>query len=397
MVKVSKSIFILAGAISVHHTATVDKPWDGPAAVAAMPNSSSALTYCHAWKDTADGADPDAKSSYKMPHHQADHAPANVNGVRNALARLSGANIPEGDKAAVKAHLQAHLDDFNAKDTAVNRARSWMTNFTRPPHTHPPKGDSWQDQLDAYRARKAANPQAFGLRIVRNDGGLAVAQGVDMYLYDEIGYWGITASDFIGELSQLQGANISLHVNSPGGDVFDGIAIYNALLNHQGMVAVTIDSLAASAASFIAMAGQQVQMAKTAQIMIHDALALVIGNAQELRDTADLLDKNSLNIASIYADRAGGTPEDWRTRMMAETWYSSDEALDAGLVDAIQTPPARNQPAAPVQARKRPDMSMIDVVPLPQAAVATDVVEAVAPAADLLSDEQWEALKGAFR
>ena len=103
------------GANSVHHTATVDDPWDGPAAVAAMPNDKATLHYCHAWE--ADDAD-DKKSDYKDPHHKVKGGPANLAACRNGLARLDATDIPEGDKAGVKKHLQAHLDDAKTDDRA---------------------------------------------------------------------------------------------------------------------------------------------------------------------------------------------------------------------------------------------------------------------------------------
>src|SRR5690606_8034659 len=102
---------------------------------------------------------------------------------------------------------------------------------------------------------------------------------------------------------------------------------------HQAHVTVIVDSLAASIASVIAMAGDRVVMAKNATMMIHDGHGLSIGNAADMREMADLLDKVSDNIASVYAERAGGDVAEWRERMRAETWYSADEAVSAGLAD----------------------------------------------------------------
>src|SRR5512139_3341900 len=92
----------------VHNTDVTEGEWDGPGAVAAMPNEAATLWYCHAWKD-AEG-DPDAKQSYKFPHHRTNGGPAVLNGVRNGLARLSNSSIPDGDKAGVERHLRAHLE-----------------------------------------------------------------------------------------------------------------------------------------------------------------------------------------------------------------------------------------------------------------------------------------------
>lgn len=158
-----------------------------------------------------------------------------------------------------------------------------------------------------------------------------------VHVYDEIGYWGITASDFVRDLSAVTASEIELHLNSPGGDVFDGIAISNALRQHRAQVTVYVDALAASIASVIAMGGDRIVMTPGSQMMIHDGLCLCIGNAADMRETADFLDQQSDNIASIYAARAGGTAAEWRARMTAETWYTAEEAVAAGLADEVSS------------------------------------------------------------
>jgi ATP-dependent protease ClpP protease subunit len=155
-------------------------------------------------------------------------------------------------------------------------------------------------------------------------------------IYDEIGWFGITAAEFVKDLRAVTTPKIELHISSPGGDVFDAVAIYNGLRQHDANVHVIIDSLAASAASFIAMAGDTITATPNAMLMIHDALGLVIGNAADMREMAGLLDKHSDNIASIYAVRAGGDTAGWREKMSEEVWYNAEEALKAGLVDEIQ-------------------------------------------------------------
>jgi ATP-dependent protease ClpP protease subunit len=158
----------------------------------------------------------------------------------------------------------------------------------------------------------------------------------DIYIYDEIGYFSITAQDFVKDLQGLNPETINLHINSPGGDVFDGIAIYNALLDHRATVNVNIDSLAASIASVIAMAGDTRTIAKAGTMMIHDGHGLSIGNAADMREMADLLDKMSDTIAGVYADRAGGDVKSWRTAMKDESWYTAEEAVAAGLADEVR-------------------------------------------------------------
>lgn len=157
-----------------------------------------------------------------------------------------------------------------------------------------------------------------------------------LYIYDEIGYWGVTAQDLIKDMKDVGDKALTVHINSPGGEVYDGLAIYQALRSHGGDVTVIVDGVAASAASFIAMGGTKLVMAPKATMMIHDGLTMAIGNAAEMRKTAELLDKASDNIASIYADKSGQPTEFWRERMREETWYSADEAVEAGLADEVE-------------------------------------------------------------
>lgn len=158
-----------------------------------------------------------------------------------------------------------------------------------------------------------------------------------LHIYDEIGYFGVTAADMISDLAGVKG-DLEVHLNTPGGEVFDGIAIYNALKSRDGLVRVVVDSLAASIGSVIAMAADpgNLIVAKNASMMIHDGFGMAIGNAKDMREMADLLDKTSGNIASIYADRTGQPAAQWREAMLAETWYVGQEAVDAGLADFVQ-------------------------------------------------------------
>ena len=152
-----------------------------------------------------------------------------------------------------------------------------------------------------------------------------------LHIYDEIGYFGVSAGDLIRDLADVNGP-LEVHLNSPGGEVFDGIAIYNALLARRD-VTIMIDGLAASIASVIAMAGNPVLVARNAQMMVHDGFGMAIGNAQDMRDLAELLDRTSNNIASIYSEHTGRPAVYWREVMKAETWYDSEEAIEVGLAD----------------------------------------------------------------
>lgn len=158
-----------------------------------------------------------------------------------------------------------------------------------------------------------------------------------IHIYDDIGFMGVTAQNLVDDLSAINGP-VELRMNSGGGEIFEGIAIYNALCARD--VAVYIDGIAASAASFIAMAASpgKLFMAKNASMMIHDGQAMAMGNAKDLSDLVDVLERESKKIASIYADRTGKTQKYFRNKMRKETWYDADQALEEGLVDKIFDP-----------------------------------------------------------
>lgn len=159
-----------------------------------------------------------------------------------------------------------------------------------------------------------------------------------VYLYDPIDSWfGVTAKDFARDWTALDADHIDLFINSPGGDVFEALAILNIIRRTEARVVAHIDGLAASAASFIAMGADEVVMGRNSELMIHDAWGFCYGNAQDMRGLADDLDRVSDNIASIYAEKAGGEPATWREAMLAETWYSAEEAVAAGLADRVDT------------------------------------------------------------
>lgn len=157
-------------------------------------------------------------------------------------------------------------------------------------------------------------------------------------VFDDIGEggWfseGLTAKAFSAQLAKVKGA-LEVHINSGGGDVFDGIAIGNAIRAHKGPVTTVVDGLAASIASVIAQAGQDRVVQPGSMLMIHDAFGMTVGNAAEMRQMAETLDKVSDNIAELYASRSGtGSAASWRDEMRGEKWYTADEAVAAGLAD----------------------------------------------------------------
>lgn len=156
----------------------------------------------------------------------------------------------------------------------------------------------------------------------------------ELHIYDVIAWYGVDAATLVKDLAAAGELDtIDVYINSPGGSAFDGMAIYNALRRNKARVNVTIDGLAASAASLIAMAGDNLTMMRGSELMIHDAWGFAQGNAKTMVEAAEMLDKLSNSYADCYAARAGGDPAAWREVMRAETWYTAAEAVEAGLAD----------------------------------------------------------------
>ena len=148
--------------------------------------------------------------------------------------------------------------------------------------------------------------------------------------YDEV-----AADSLVKDLDSLDVDSIELRVNSPGGMVYAGVAIMNALARHPAKVTAWVDGLAASAATVILLGADEVVMCPGAELMIHDASSFVWGQAAAMRKEAESLDRVSNTIADLYSQRAGGSASDWRDAMLAETWYSADEAVKVGLANRV--------------------------------------------------------------
>lgn len=177
-----------------------------------------------------------------------------------------------------------------------------------------------------------------------------------VYIYDEIGgSFGVSADEFVKELNDITASKIDVRINSPGGAVWDAIAIYNALIKHPATITTYVDALAASAASIVALAGDNVVMMVGSQMMIHDALGAEIGNAADMRAMAKFLDQQSDNIASMYAVKAGGELKEWRSLMLAETWLMANEAVEMGLADEVYQPKPKQEVSSDVDAEDMPE------------------------------------------
>lgn len=167
------------------------------------------------------------------------------------------------------------------------------------------------------------------------------AREAEVWLYDEIGedWWGqgISAKGFIEDLQALPASieKVIVRINSPGGDVFEGFAIYQALLRDRRQVVTAVDGLAASAASVVMMAGDEINAAKTSMVMVHDPWTIAIGNAEDFRAVSDLLDQITGQIVTAYGRREKVDQAAIREAMRAETWYTAEQALAVGLVDTV--------------------------------------------------------------
>jgi ATP-dependent Clp protease, protease subunit len=161
----------------------------------------------------------------------------------------------------------------------------------------------------------------------------------DILIYEDIGegwFGGVSAKQFAGDLKSLgKIETINLRLNSAGGDVFTGLAIYRQLVEHPARVVTHIDGLAASIASVIAMAGAEIRIAEAGFLMIHDAWGMAIGSAADLRQTADLLDITTGSIADVYTARTGQDAARVRQWMADETWFTAAEAVTEGFASAV--------------------------------------------------------------
>ena len=158
---------------------------------------------------------------------------------------------------------------------------------------------------------------------------------VDVYIFDEIGMGGVNAQGFIEEIKSFKDSPMNLHINCVGGDVFDGMAIYNIIKKRTAKTTVYIEGIAASMGSVIALAADSVVMAENSLFMIHNAWGGAMGEAKEMKKTAKLLDKISGEIADIYVKKTKLPYDKVKEMMDEETWLNAEEALELGFIDSI--------------------------------------------------------------
>lgn len=175
------------------------------------------------------------------------------------------------------------------------------------------------------------------------------ADATDVFVYDSVGGWfGLYADEFIDALGGVTTSKINLRLNSPGGSVFEGITIANALRAHPANVTVYVDGLAASIASVIMLAGDRVVMRPQSQVMIHAASGACYGDSNEMTKMAETLVFQTRNIAEAYAERTGRSVDEFLDYMAAETWFTAKEAVALGLADEAM-------PMKPKQAETAPE------------------------------------------
>ena len=174
----------------------------------------------------------------------------------------------------------------------------------------------------------------------------------ELVLFGDVGYE-VQASRVVAELAEVRG-DVLVRINSYGGDIYEGLAIMNALRSHDGEVTARVEGVAASAASIVAIGGaDRVEMTTGAELMVHLPWVDAPGNPDELRKTADDLDRTARSLATLYAEKAGSEPDVWLDMMRAETWFSAQEAVDAGVADAVVDARAGKSPVLAGASRKR--------------------------------------------
>lgn len=239
------------------------------------------------------------------------------------------------------------------------------------------------DLINRMRIASGKARQPGTIKVQASDDG----ETAEILIYDVIGFdiWtgeGVTAKQFAEQVKDLGNVSqINVRINSPGGDVFDGMAIYNILVRHPAKIIVDVDGIAASIASVIAMAGDEIRMPENSTMMIHDAWGIVIGNDQDMRDMADILSKLDGQIAGIYARRSKLSDEEARKFMDAETWFTGSEAVAAGLADELTEPVKAAAQFDLSQFRNAPKDGSRDVATVTVSVDANKVMDAAREAA----------------
>lgn len=261
-----------------------------------------------------------------------------------------------------------------------------MTTLTREDELHAAIRSRMPDVIADLRAKTA------GVERPRREAGYTILNATSdeavIRIYDEIWQFGVNALDLVNDLDGITAPNIRVEINSPGGDVFDGIAIYNALRTHPAHVTTRVDGLAASIASVIAQAGDHRVMVASSQMMIHNAWGMTIGNQHDHEEMIAVLEVQDGTLADIYASKSGRTPDHFRELMNQESWLTAERAVEEGLADEILDP--ADKPKARLSDKIASAVSAVE-----EAVSSAETVSAVrAEAGKPLSTVNLESLSG---
>jgi ATP-dependent Clp protease protease subunit len=222
-----------------------------------------------------------------------------------------------------------------------------------------------ESQIPGLKRFRALAPPKTGNRKWFRIEAAASGSEATVYIYDFISdssdewYGGVSASRFVRDIAALDVETLHVRINSPGGDVFAAMTIYNALKRHPARIVTHVDGVAASAASAVLLAGDEVLMGVGTFVMIHNPWVIAVGDAAELRAAADTVEKVEETLAGIYAERTGIPAEEVRALMAAETWYTADGAVAAGFADAVES----GTDSATTSAQARFDLSVFAHAP----------------------------------
>ena len=209
----------------------------------------------------------------------------------------------------------------------------------------------------------------------------------EIRIYDVIGWPFIEADAFLNDLSKIQADSIKVKINSPGGDVFDGTVIYNALSDHPAKITTSVEGIAASMASIIALAGDERHIYKNAQYMIHNPWTFAMGDYNDLLKEAELLKSIAGQMAETYAQKTGKKQADIQALMDAETWFTGSKAVDAGFMTQTMTAGA---------ASARFDLSMFAHAPTGQPPTQRDLERLLTRDAGLTRQQTQALLQSGF-
>lgn len=316
----------------------------------------------------ADQGDPEQKSTWGYPHHWISGGSTkddngvwtngtmylHEGGLNAAWAAAQGARSGQEASAAVKAHLNTHRTAIGLNDKLQNLPQpesgegegTFMMrcmNDAQMVQELPDENQRYDvcealcETMMGDKAKESVNFKGFEVKAL-------TPTEAEIWLYDEIGGggWftdGVSAKQFADQITGLgKMSKITVRINSPGGDVFDGLAIHNILKQNPAQIIVNIDGLAASIASVIAMAGDEIHMADNALMMVHGAWTMGMGNATDFREIAARLDKVDGSIQTTYMKKTGLDHSKVVDLMNAETWMSAQEAFDLGFIDNIGEP-----------------------------------------------------------